>query len=80
MGCGVGESGRRGQDILRNIVVVYQSDLLLCSLRDASMIRKLYKLHLVLELSSSPVTPCRDWVIRESGLCLGYIDVSSYKP
>lgn len=55
--------GRREKDSLRNVAaVVYKSDPLLCSLSDASKIRKLYKLHLVLEISSN-VTTYRDRVM-----------------
>lgn len=58
----VEELGRRGKDSLRNVAVIRKSDPLLCSSSDANKIRKLYKLHLVLEVSSN-VTTYRDWVI-----------------
>lgn len=63
--------GRRGKDYF--YAVVYELDPLLCSsseldpllcsLSAAGMIRKLYKFHLVLELSSSAITLCRAWGI-----------------
>lgn len=45
-------------------------------LNDASKTRKLYKLHLVLEVSSN-VTTYRDWVMWDPGLCLEYLYRSS---
>lgn len=63
----VGELAEEENIILRSVAVVYKLNPLyvlheldpLCSLSAAS-IRKLYKLHLVLEMSST-VTLCRLW-------------------